>query len=135
MQIKIAMKYQFLIPILEIKCQFLKVTIKCNFTWKFKASVFTDRKMPGVSIFSEVFQKSFSFADIFQLCKYYLLTFINVPTKHKRQQGSGEFRIWNVLVAKWRSFQFSTKLGKSTSCLHLKEISPAVFSKTLLAQN
>ena len=51
-------------------------------------------------------------ADIVQLHKYQVLLFLNVPTTSKRQQGSGKFRIWKVLIVKRRSFQFSTKFDK-----------------------
>ena len=54
----------------------------------------------------------FSLADIVQLHKYQVLLFLNVPTTSKRQQGSGKFRIWKVLIVKRRSFQFSTKFDK-----------------------
>ena len=37
---------------------------------------------------------------------------MNVPATGKRQQGSGKFRIWKVLIVKRRSFQFSTKFEK-----------------------
>ena len=90
--------------------------------------------MAALSIFSNISQKSFSLADIVQLHKYQVLAFINVLTTRKRQQGSGKFRIWKVLMVKWRSFQFSTKFEKNLSRLYLKEISPALF-KTLVVQN
>ena len=93
-----------------------------------------DHKMAALSIFSKICQKPFSLTDIVQLHKYQVLAFINVPTTRKRQQGSGKFRIWKVLIVKWRSFQFSTQLEKNLSRLHLKEISPAIF-KTLVVQN
>ena len=74
-------------------------------------------------------------ADIFQLHKYQVLPFVNVPITRKRQQGSGKFRIWKVLIVKWRSFQFSMKFEKNLSSLHLKEIYPSIFSKILVVQN
>ena len=43
--------------------------------------------------------------------------------------------IWKVLKVKRRPFQFSPKFEKRLSCLNRKEISPALFFKTLLAQN
>ena len=64
---KIVLKYQFLLPILAIKYQFLKVTKIC--------------------------QISFPPADIVQIHEYHVLAFINVPTKRKIQQGSRKFRI------------------------------------------
>ena len=132
---KKAVKYQFLIPILAIRHQFLKVTINLMIPYHnltIEASVFIDRKMVALSTFSKICQKSFSLVDIFQLRKYQVLAFINVPTTHKRQQGSFIFRIWRVLIVKWQSFQFSTRFEKTMSCLHLKEISPAIFSKTVV---
>ena len=54
----------------------------------------------------------FLLADIVQLHKYQVLLFINVPFTGKRQQSSGKFRIWKVLIVKRRSFQFSTKFEK-----------------------
>ena len=99
-----------------------------------EASLFIDRKMAALSTFSKICQKYFSLADIFQLHKYQVLAFINVPTTRKRQQGSFKFRICKVLIVKWRSFQFSTRFEKNMSRLHLKEISPAIFSKTLIVQ-
>ena len=91
--------------------------------------------MAALSTLSKICQKSFSLDDIFQLHKYQVVAFINVPTIRKRQQGSFKFKIWKVLIAKWRSFQFSMRFEKDMSCLHLKEISPAIFSKTLVVQN
>ena len=93
-----------------------------------------DHKMAALSIFSNICQKSFSLADIVQLHKYHVLAFIMVLTTRQRQQGSGKFRIWKVLIVKWQSFQFSTKFEKNLSRLRLKEISLALF-KTLVVQN
>ena len=80
--------------------------------------------------FQQNLPQIFLLAQIFQLHKYQEIAFINLSATHKRQQGSVKFRIWEVLILNWRSFQFSKKL----SCLHLKEIS-AIFSKTLVVQN
>ena len=52
-----------------------------------------DRKMAAHSIFGKINQKSFSLAHIFQLQKYQIIVFINVPTKHKKQQRGGKLRI------------------------------------------
>ena len=59
-----------------------------------------------------------SLNDIFQLYKY--------------QQGGGKFRIWKIFIVPWWSFQFSIILEKSPSCLYLKPIYLAIFSKTLI---
>ena len=42
--------------------------------------MFIDCEMMILPIFHKVYQKSFSLADIFQLQKYQVLAFINVPT-------------------------------------------------------
>ena len=82
--------------------------------------------MAALSAFSKICQKSFLLADTFQLEKYQILAVINVPTTRKKQQGSGKFRICKVLIVKFE---------KNLSCLHLKEISRAIFLKTLVVQN
>ena len=43
--------------------------------------------------------------------------------------GSGK------LIVKWWSIPFSTKLNNVSSCLHLKEIYPTIFSKILVVEN
>ena len=54
-----------------------------------------------------------------------------MPATSKIKQGGGKLRIWNILIVKWWSFKFSAKFEKNLLCLHLKEISPRIFSKTL----
>ena len=71
-------------------------------------------------------------ADIFQLHKYRVLAFIIVPITRKKQQGGGKFRIWKFLIVKWRSFQFSMKCEKNLPSLHVKEISPSIFSPSII---
>ena len=129
---KIALKYQFQILISAIKYQFLKVTRKCNLTWKLETSVFTDPKNP-VQLLPKLVNNLFQWMIFFNFtnistCIYYVLM------TRKRQQSSGKFMIWKIFIVKWRSFQFSTKFEKSLSCLHLKETSP-ICSKTLVVQN
>ena len=129
---KIALKYQFQILISAIKYQFLKVTRKCNLTWKLETSVFTDPKNP-VQLLPKLVNNLFQWMIFFNFtnistCIYYVLM------TRKRQQSSGKLMIWKIFIVKWRSFQFSTKFEKSLSCLHLKEISP-ICSKTLVVQN
>ena len=129
---KIALKYQFQILISAIKYQFLKVTRKCNLTWKLETSVFTDPKNP-VQFLPKLVNNLFQWMIFFNFtntstCIYYVLM------TRKRQQSSGKFMIWKIFIVKWRSFQFSTKFEKSLSCLHLKEIS-SICSKTLVVQN
>ena len=58
-----------------------------------------------------------------------MLAFISVSTTRKRQERSDIFDI------KWWSFQFSRKYEKSPSWLHLKEIYPGIFPKTLVVQH
>ena len=96
--------------------------------------MFIDCKMAILPIFHKVYQKSFSLADIFQLQKYQVHLFINVPTTRKRELGSGKFKIWKVLIVNWWSFHFSMKIQKSLSCVNLKEIdiAPAIFFKTVV---
>ena len=131
---KIVLKYQFLIPILAIKCQFLKATKKRNLIWMFEASVSIDRKKPFQFLPKSV-KNLFHWLIFFNIFQYQVLAFINVSITRKRLQGSGKFTIWKVLIVKWWSFQFSTKFEKSISGLHLKEISPSICSKVLVVQN
>lgn len=44
-------------------------------------------------------------------------------------------KISKVVIGQWRSFQFSAKLEKYSSCLCLKEISPAKFSRLFFYKN
>ena len=46
-----------------------------------------------------------------------------------------QIQIWKVLIVTWWPFQFSMKFEKSLLCLHLKQICPAIFSKTLVLQS
>ena len=91
--------------------------------------------MTALSIFSKICKNLFLLADIFQLHNCQLLGFINVSTSRKREQGSGKLRVWEILIVIWKPFQFLTKFEKRPPCLHLEEISPTIFFKTLPAQN
>ena len=71
----------------------------------------------------------------FYLHKSQIVAFNIVLTTRKIQQGSGKFRIWKVLIVKWRPYQFLKKFEKILSCSHLKKVSPVIFSKILLGQN
>ena len=81
--------------------------------------------------FSKICQKSFLLADIVQLYKYQVLAFIKVPTTRKRQQGSDKF--W--IKFNGGPFNFQQNFRKNLSCSNLKEISRAIFFKTLVVQN
>ena len=120
MQMKIEIMYQFLkatpysVQMRENTDQktpntdtFHVVIINCNLTWKFVASVFIDRNMGALLIFSKICQKSISLADIFQLLKYQAFAFINVLNARKRQQSTGKFRLQKLLLLRFRYAQFS----------------------------
>ena len=126
MQMKIAIMCHFL----TINYQFLKATIKCNITWKLEASVSIEHKIAALSIFSRICQKSISLANIFQLCKYQVLAFINIPTTSKIKQSSAKFRIWKFLIVKLWPFKFLTKFEEKSVVF-----ASAIFFKTLLTQN
>ena len=42
-----------------------------------------------------------SSADIFHFHKYQVLAFVIVLSTPKKEQGSGKFKIWKVLIVKW----------------------------------
>ena len=61
-------------------------------------------------------------ADTKLIYDYNFLTpLINVPTTRKGQQCSDKFSIWNVLIVKWQSCQFSTKFEKDLSVVFTSE--------------
>ena len=57
--------------------------------------------MVAFLIFRKICQKCMSLADIFHLHKYQVLAFIIVLSALKKQQGSGKFKVWKVLIVKW----------------------------------
>ena len=110
---KIALKFPLLIPISVIKvpiCESYRKNLTLRERLKLPVSI--DREMAALSILNIIYQKSFSLADIFPFHKYQVIAFFNVLATSKRQQSSGKFRIWKVLIVKWPSFQFSAKFEK-----------------------
>ena len=57
--------------------------------------------MVAFLIFRKICQKSMSSADIFHFHKYQVLAFVIVISTPKKEQGSGKFKIWKVLIVKW----------------------------------
>ena len=128
------------VPFSAIKYQFLKATIKCSLTRRVQASVSIDRKMAALSFYSKICQNPCHWLIIFNFNKYQVLAFINVTITRKRQQGSNKFRIWKVLIVKWRPFQLLSKFEKCVAFIFVgvmfcKILFPVIFCKTLPLQN
>ena len=81
---KIAWKYQFLIPILVMKYQFLKVTKNCNLTWMFEASVSTDRKKL-FQFLAELVKNLFHWLIFFNFTSISYFHLLKRPQKTTRQ--------------------------------------------------
>ena len=81
---KIAWKYQFLIPILVMKYQFLKVTKNCSLTWMFEASVSTDRKKL-FQFLAELVKNLFHWLIFFNFTNISYFHLLKRPQKTTRQ--------------------------------------------------
>ena len=130
---KMTLKQKFKMQVWAVKYHFVKATIKRNLTWKFEAFVSINRKMTAFSSFSKIRKKHF-IGWYFSISELSFTRFCVSATLERRQR-SGKFRIWKVLQEKWPPFQCLTKFEKNPWCLYLEEISPAIFSETIIVQN
>ena len=137
---EIALKNQFLISILAIKYQISESYHK-NLTLleSFKVLCPLAIKWWPFHFLAESVWNLFHWLILFNFTNIRYLHLLMCLLHAKDKQAVEKFRIWNVLMVKWRSFQFSTKLvvllKKNIWFLHLKEKFPVIFSKTLVVQN